>query len=170
MNRVMRSVAVVVLLITVIGAGAVLYGVKMMAPQIVSATATATSATQVQEAFDMIMEQVADGRFTGHVFADAGALTAEQCAFMTYSVRLANRGFFPAEWIALSVSPRMDAQNGNCDVLQLDDAGAYVLAAGAQGDMSTTVLTTLAPEDTRGVLEVSCYVFGRKITIPVQIQ
>lgn len=170
MNRVMKVLAVAVLLLTVIGAGMVLYAVEMMEPQVVSAQVLATPAAQAQEMFDSILDQLADGTFTGHVFADTASLTAENSTFMTYTVRLANRGFFPAEWIALSVSPRMDGETGACDVLQLDDAGAYVLAAGAQGDISTTVLTNIDPEDTLGVLEVSCYVFGKKVTVPVHAQ
>ena len=118
-----------------------------------------TPAEQAQEIFDQAVAQVRDGTFTGRVFGDASGLNAQDCAFLTVTVRLANRGFFPAEWIALQVQP------AEGDVLQLDNVQANVLASGHQGDVSATVLHAGSAENAQRAFTVSCYVFGRKITL-----
>ena len=51
------------------------------------------------------------------------------------------------------------------DVLQLDNVQANVLASGHQGDVSATVLHAGSAENAHRAFTVSCYVFGRKITL-----
>ena len=155
----MRVLAIAVLIVTIAGAGAVLYGINTLAPVVEQTSMLVTPAEQAQEIFDQAVAQVRDGTFTGRVFGDAAGLDAQDCAFLTVTVRLANRGFFPAEWIALQVQP------AEGDVLQLDNVQANVLASGHQGDVSATLLCTGSVENTQRAFTVSCYVFGRKITL-----
>ena len=161
MSKAIRILAIVALVATIAGAGAVLYGINTLVPAAAQVTVNAVPAAQAQQTLEDALSQVAQGTFAGHVFAPADGMAAEGASFVTVSVRLKNRGFFPAEWIALSVIPREDAAAGTRDVLQLDNYGANVLAAGSQGDISATVLTTIAPEQPL-TLEVSCYVLGEK--------
>lgn len=163
MSKVMKILAIVVLLATVAGAGAVLYGLNTLTPQIEQVTVVQTPAADVPDMFDGLLTQLAEGTFAGKVFADTDGLSAQDCAFVTYTVRLNNRGFFPAEWIALEISPAEAADGEHGDVLQIGDSGAYVLAAGSRGDLSATLLTTLEEEQVR-TITVTCYVFGQKIT------
>ena len=104
------------------------------------------------------MEQLEDGTFAGRVFGDTQGLSAESCAFVTYTVRLSNRGFFPAEWISMEVVPREGT-----DILMLADTGAHVLGAGSRGDLTATLLCAGEGEDTGRQLTITCYVFGQKI-------
>lgn len=67
----------------------------------------------------------------------------EDCTFLTYTVRLKNKGFFPAEWISLELTEA--AQN---DVLILPDDSRHMLAAGSMGDIQVTVLNRTNQPDT----------------------
>ncbi|MFR6026376.1 MAG: hypothetical protein ACLUMK_07545 [Christensenellales bacterium] len=86
---------------------------------------------------------------------------------MTYTVRLQNKGFFPAEWISMELVEPKDG-----DVLALPDDSRHALAAGSVGDMQLTVLRRTDEEeqaDTARTLRVTCYVFGRKIVFDVSV-
>lgn len=165
MNKVMKALAIVALLITVAGAGAVLYGIRMMAPQVQQVSVSATPARDAQEIFDGVLDSVQNETFTGRVFGDPEGLQAEDCTFVTYTVRMANRGFFPAEWIELTATPRAEGEGR--DILQMPEDGGRVLTAGGVGDLSATLLVSGNAQDTRRTLELTCYVFGQKIALPI---
>ncbi|MBP3428746.1 MAG: hypothetical protein J6M47_10875 [Clostridia bacterium] len=169
MRQALRITAIFVLVVTLIGAGVFYYGIRTMTPAAEQISVTATPAVQQQAVFDAVMAQAAQQTFTGRLYGDALDLQAQDCTFLTYTVRLKNRGFFPAEWIALTVLPRMEDETGR-DVLALPDAGAYVLHAGTEGDLSATILTTGDAQNTQRTLEVSCYVFGRKVSFQLNAQ
>lgn len=162
MYKAMKALAIAALIATIAGAGVVLYAINTMAPVVEQVVVTATPAMQAQETFDAIQQQMRDGTFAGRVYADANGLDAKDCTFLTYNVRLRNRGFFPAEWISLGFVPREDVQNQTRDYLQLDNYGANVLAGGSVGDISTTILTTIDPQNTIARIEGACYVFGQE--------
>ena len=169
MRQALRITAVFALIVTLAAAGVFAYGVKTMTPVVEQVCVTATPAEQAQETFDMAMAQAAQQTFTGRRYSETEGLSAQDCTFLTYTVRLKNSGFFPAEWIALTVRPREEYEAGR-DVLALPDNGAYVLTAGCRGDLSATILTTGSAEDTQRMLEVSCYVFGRKVAFELGAQ
>ena len=168
MHGIMKGLAIAALLVTVLGAGAVLYGLETLTPQVEFAQVALTPATDVQDIFDQAMEQVQNRTFIGRVLSDTQGLTAEDCVMLRYTVRLNNRGFFPAEWIALVVEPQL-GENGR-DVLQLDDGGAHVLGAGKRGDLSATIVHTGDASDTARTLHVVCYVLGQQIEFDVQAE
>lgn len=160
----MKALAIVVLIVTIAGAGVVLYGINTLEPVVEQTTVQITPAVQAQDIFDGAMAQVSSGTFTGRVFEQPGLLGAQDCTFLTYTVRLANKGFFPAEWVSLDVQPTYG------DVLQLDNVQANVLASRSRGDISATVLHAGDASQTQRNYIVQCYVFGRKITLEGTIQ
>ena len=164
MRKGLTILAIIMLAVTVAAAGGMLYGLKMMTPQVVSMTATTTAATQEAATYDAVRAQIDDGLFGGKVFIQEGMPEAEACSFVTYTVRLENKGFFPAEWISLDVTPLEG------DILQLENASANVLLSGTQGDVHVTMLTTLEPAQRERMITMECYVFGRKKTVRVQAQ
>ena len=168
MSRLLRGLAIAMLLVTIAGAAAVLYGLSTMQPEVVQAVAAATPATQAQETFDSLLHQLDDGTFAGTQLSDADGLSAQACTFLTFTVRLKNRGFLPAEWISLSVEPKQDGSGR--DVLQMGGDGAHVLPAGGVGDLSATVLRTGSADDTARRLTLTCYVFGRRIDFDAQME
>lgn len=170
MYKAMKALAIAALIATIVGAGVVLYALNTLTPQVEQVVVTATPAVQVQDTFDAVMRQLESGTFSGRVYADPAELNAEDCAFMTYSVRLKNSGFFPAEWISLGFIPREDVQNQTKDYLQIDNYGANVLAGGSAGDISTTILTTIDPQNTVARLEGTCYVLGQETTFTYDVE
>lgn len=159
MYKAMKTLAIAVLIVTIIGAGTVLYGINTLAPVIEQTSVLATPAAQAQNIFDSVMAQTGKGTFTGRMFSQPGMLDANNCTFLTYTVRLANKGFFPAEWVSLDVHPVQG------DLLQLDNVQANVLASGSRGDLSATILHEGDAGQTQRSYTINCYVFGRKITL-----
>ena len=164
MYKAMKVLAIAALIITIAGAGAVLYGINTLEPVVEQTSVQITPAAQAQDIFDSALAQVSSGTFTGRMFAQPGVLASQDCAFVTYTVRLANKGFFPAEWVSLSMQP------ADGDVLQLDNVQANVLASGSRGDISATVLHIGDASQTQRNYIVECYVFGRKITLEGAVQ
>ena len=159
MHKAMKGLAIAALIVTIIGAGALLYAINTLEPVVEQSSVAVIPASQAQDVFDTALSQVRSETFTGRVFGDASGLAAQDCSFLTYTVRLRNRGFFPAEWITLDVQPVEG------DVLQLDNVQANVLASGVQGDIAATVLHAGDASATQRTFTVNCYVFGRKITL-----
>ncbi len=167
MRRGLNVLAIVALVLTIAAAAAVLYGMNTLVPQVTGVTTSVTPAAQAQDTLDAILRQREDGLFMGKEFDHSDMLIGEESHFVTYTVRLHNLGFFPAEWISLDVSPLTDETGG--DILQLENGGANVLYSGAQGDLSVTILTTMDdPAQRERTLQIDCYVLGRKQTIRVQ--
>lgn len=97
----MKTLAILALVATIAGAGAVLYGINTLAPQVVQTAANVTEAQSVADTFDDMVTRLENGTFGGRIFGGTDDLRAEDCAFVTYTVRLQNKGFFPAEWISM---------------------------------------------------------------------
>lgn len=168
MNRILKIIAIVMLVVTLAAVGAVVYGVMNFVPKVVQVQSSVIPAAQAQEQFDAALSQMDNGTFTGRLFGDVSGVNAADCSFVAYSVRLKNDGFFPAEWITLCAVPISD-QTG-CDVLQLESGGANVLSPGTQGDLACTVLTSMtAPQQPRAI-QIECYVFGRRQVFSVDVQ
>jgi len=160
MGKIMKVLAIAALLVTIAGAGALLYAVNNLSPVVVQAGVVVTPAEEAQEIFDAAAAQLANETFTGRVFSDAAGLDAKDCAFLTYTVRLQNKGFFPAEWVSLDIRPAVDGE----DICQLDNYSANVLGSRTQGDIAATVLTRGDGTSTQRAYTVTCYVLGRKMT------
>lgn len=163
MYKAMKVLAIIALLVTIAGAGLVLYGINTLTPVIEQIHVAVTPAVQAQDVFDGVLSQVRDGTFTGRLYGDTAGLQAQGCTFVTYSVRLHNKGFFPAEWISLIIQPAQ-GEAGH-DLLQLDNSGGNVLAARSQGDIAATVLTAGDAANSQRNFEIACYVLGRQVRI-----
>ena len=153
----MKILAILALVATIAGAGAVLYGINTLAPQVVQTAANVTEAQSVADTFDDMVTRLENGTFGGRIFGGTDDLRAEDCAFVTYTVRLQNKGFFPAEWISMELVEPKDG-----DVLALPDDSRHALAAGRRTDEEEQA-------DTARTLRVTCYVFGRKIVFDVSV-
>ena len=159
----MKILAILALVATIAGSGAVLYGINTLRPQVVQTAASETRAQDAADTFAALVSQLENNTFGGKIFGGTGDLRAEECTFVTYTVRLKNRGFFPAEWISMEL---LEPAEG--DVLALPDDSRHALPAGSMGDMQLTVLRrTDAQNGAARVLGVTCYVFGRKIVFDV---
>ena len=131
----MKILAILALVATIAGAGAVLYGINTLRPQVVQTAASETRAQDAADTFAALVNQLENNTFGGKIFGETGDLRAEECTFVTYTVRLKNRGFFPAEWISMEL---LEPAEG--DMLALPDDSRHALPAGSMGDMQLTVL------------------------------
>lgn len=159
MYKIMKVLAIAVLILTIAGAGAMLYGIQTLSPVVEQIQVTETPAVQAQDVFEDVLSQVSRQTFTGRVFAQPAALDAQDCTFVTYTVRLANRGFFPAEWISLDITPVQG------DVLQMDNVQANVLPRGSRGDIAATILHAGDVMDAERAYVIKAYVLGRQIVL-----
>ena len=165
MGKTLKALAILVLLATIAGAGLVLYGLNTLAPEVEQTMVLATPASQAQEIFDSVMDELEKGTFTGHVFGETGEVDAQSGTFVTYTVRLSNKGFFPAEWISLEIHPQQNADGSGYDVLQLDNNGPNALYARSRGDIAATILRAGDAQQMQRDFTVTCYVFGKQIII-----
>lgn len=163
MYKAMKVLAIIALLVTIAGAGLVLYGINTMTPEIEVVNVTITPAAQAQEIFDAVLSQVRDGTFTGRLYGETDGLQTQKCTFVTYGVRLNNKGFFPAEWVSLVIQP--EQRETGYDVLQLDNSGGNVLSARSRGDIAATVLVAGDASNTQRNFDVTCYVLGQQTRI-----
>lgn len=162
MNKVLKGLAIAVLLLTVIGAGAVLYGINTLKLEVEQVSVTQMPAVEQQGVFDEIVRQLEENTFAGVLLTEnTSNLRAEDCTFLTYTVRFQNKGFFPAEWISLEVQP-----SDGAEILTLADNSAHVLPAGSRGDLSVTLLCRNG-EKTERKLKTTFYVFGHQIVFDV---
>ena len=63
----MKILAIVVLLVTIAGAGVVLYGLNTLSPQVVQTSVAATPAADAENAFDSLGSQLENGTFGGKI-------------------------------------------------------------------------------------------------------
>ena len=88
MGRFMKILAILALVATIAGAGAVLYGINTLAPQVVQTAANVTEAQSVADTFDDMVTRLENGTFGGRIFGRTDDLRAEDCAFVTYTCLL----------------------------------------------------------------------------------
>ena len=159
MAKAMKVLAIVVLLVTIAGAGVLLFAVNHLSPAISQVGVMITPAQDAQEIFEATIAQLENETFTGRVFADTVGLSAEESTFLTYTVRLENKGLFPVEWVSLDIHPAQE------DICQLDNYSANVLGSRMQGDIAATMLTRGDGTGTQCAYTVTCYTLGRKMVI-----
>lgn len=64
----MKILAILALVATIAGAGAVLYGINTLAPQVVQTAANVTEAQSVADTFDDMVTRLENGTFGGRIF------------------------------------------------------------------------------------------------------
>ena len=73
----MKILAIVVLLVTIAGAGVVLYGLNTLSPQVVQTSVAATPAADAENTFDSLVSQLENGTFGGKICGETGDLRVE---------------------------------------------------------------------------------------------
>lgn len=120
---------------------------------------TAMEATDQQALFDELQARTEKGTLIGTPFTAAAFPKASDCLFYTYTVRLRNNCFLPADLVELQVTPISG------DVLQIGDTEAHVLDGRSTGEIRATILTDRNLRNVRE-LTVTCYFWG----LPFQVK
>jgi len=117
----------------------------------------ASDAVSEADTFNSLKSGLKNGTFTGTRFTPEEPGTADQYQFLTYTVRLDNHSFLPAEVIEIHLTPMQG------DVLQVGDPVQHDLRSGQAADLSTMILTA---RDMHSVREatVSYYFWGLPFT------
>ena len=119
----------------------------------------AVEAATQPELFSQLRQQVESGSVLGTAYTSQTWLDgAENYQFYTYTLRLRNDCFVPADMIEVQVTP-MDG-----DVLQIGDYSVKQLTARTTGDLQVTILTAIGMHPVRE-LNVSYYVWGMPFTL-----
>ena len=150
------AITLVIALLAAVGGVGYLYLTANVVVDAVSVTATEASAAP--DHFDALSALMEEGAMTGTVFSDKPLESAEHYQFLTYTVRLKNDAYLPAEMVELQITP-MDG-----DVVQLPTSGTPAIAKRSDGQVQATILTDIHSHTVREI-NISYYMWGFPFTL-----
>lgn len=157
----MRVFTWILVVVTAIALGLFGYGYYGLTVHTGELTAVVTPAVNAVEQFEALRADMDNDSLTGRVYRKEALGNPEEYVFVTYTLRVKNVGFIPAEWIELVITP------GNGDLLEVPTSGAQVLGAGREGDLKTVVLQKGDGSDSSRSAQVRYYAFGRAYAVGV---
>lgn len=155
----MKIIAILMVIVLVAAIGGVGYLYMTANVAVTAVGMTATEASVQLATFDKLKTDVEQNSLVGTLFQSGVQLgQAEEYQFYTYTVRLRNGCMLPCDMVELQVTPREG------DVLQMGSEQAKALGAGATGDISATVLTSVNSTAVRELI-ITYYVWGIPFTV-----
>ncbi len=156
----LKILAILVLMVTVLAAGTVLYALETRVPEITIIQSRAIPAAEARDSFESLQGQLEAGTCTGHVFREESPVL-ENSTFLNLTLRLHNRCLLPMEWIETAVVP----EEG--DILEERDERPKVLAAFAEGDLPLRILTE--NENMSRRIRIRYYLLGKAFDTEIQV-
>lgn len=157
----MRGLTWILIGVTVVALALFGYGVYGLQMQVGEMTAVVTPATSAAEQFEALRAAMDNDSLTGRVYQKEALGNPEDYVFVTYTVRVKNVGFIPAEWIELVITP------GAGDILEMDISDAQVLGARSEGDLKAVILQKGDGSDTARAAQVQYYAFGSPYAVSI---
>ncbi len=155
----MKAIAILMVIALVVAVCGVGYLYMTANVSVVAVGMTATEATVQQATFDKLKTDLAQNSLIGTSFQNDTELgEAQAYQFYTYTVRLRNFSMLTCDMVELQVTPR------GGDVLQMGNEQSKALSAGATGDISATVLTSVESLPVRELI-ITYYVWGIPFTV-----
>lgn len=155
----MKAIAILMVIALVVAVCGVGYLYMTANVSVVAVGMTATEATVQQATFDKLKTDLAQNSLIGTLFQNVTELgEAQAYQFYTYTVRLRNFSMLTCDMVELQVTPREG------DVLQMGNEQSKALSAGATGDISATVLTSVESLPVRELI-ITYYVWGIPFTV-----
>lgn len=155
----MKAIAILMVIALVVAVCGVGYLYMTANVSVVAVGMTATEATVQQATFDKLKTDLAQNSLIGTSFQNDRELgEAQAYQFYTYTVRLRNFSMLTCDMVELQVTPREG------DVLQMGNEQSKALSAGATGDISATVLTSVESLPVRELI-ITYYVWGIPFTV-----
>ena len=158
----MKAIAKFLTVITVLVLLAGAYVVRASQLKILPASGLVESAADRAQAFESIIASARVGSDELAVYSDGLPLNPEQYVFVTYTVKLRNLNALPAEWMELSLSPQPE------DIL-LVKATVKDVPAFSEQLVTIVLLTDRATASYARSAELTYYVYGHEITLPVRL-
>ena len=154
----MKPAAIIALNLFIAALGGVGYLYTTCQITVVDVGAQATAAADQQALFTELKTQQERGEVIGTSFSKEELTAAEDYQFLTYSIRLSNTAFIPADNIEVQVTPMAG------DVLQIGDTAVRTLPARSVGDISATILTRKGAQPVRELM-VTYYLWGMAFSV-----
>ncbi len=155
----MKAIAILMVIALVVAVCGVGYLYMTANVSVVAVGMTATEATVQQATFDKLKTDLTQNSLIGTLFQNDTELgEAQAYQFYTYTVRLRNFSMLTCDMVELQVTPREG------DVLQMGNEQSKALSAGATGDISATVLTSVESLPVRELI-ITYYVWGIPFTV-----
>ena len=165
MRLFLKVLAVCMLVCTLAAAALAAYQMHALKLDVISSDKLEESAGQQQDVFNSWKQMALSNSFPG-VTADrvAEEIQPEDCMFESYTVRVKNKGFLPAEWIALEAEPCEG------DLLIMPDASPRVLNARSEGDLTAAVLRRADAASEPRALVLTYYIMGTAYQIQIHAE
>lgn len=149
----MKPAAIIALILFLAALGGVGYLYTTCQITVVDVGAQATAAADQPTLFDELKTQQERQEVIGTSYSKEELTAPEDYQFLTYSIRLSNTCFIPADNVEVQVTPMAG------DVLQIGDTAIRTLPARATGDISATILTHAGSQPVRELM-VTYYLWG----------
>ena len=156
--RILKAAMIFMIALVVLSVALVGYFFATAKVSISAYSANGVQASAKAELFEQIKDAVQQNTFTGTLFQTGEMGTADQYAFITYTLRLNNQCLVPVDMVEVQVVPDPN------DVLQIGDTAMHAMDAKTQGDVSATILTTKDSHSIRELI-VTYYVWGVSFSI-----
>ena len=149
----MKVAAILMLVVCLAALGGVGWLYLSASIEVAPVEVIATDALSQADYYALLKDQVEKDSFVGTRFSSEPLTAPENDMFYTYTVRVTNRTFRPAEVIELQVTPVSG------DLLQIGDTEEHSLSSGRSLDLSATILTGKQGHNVRE-LTVTWYIWG----------
>ena len=149
----MKVAAILMLVVCLAALGGVGWLYLSASIEVAPVEVIATDALSQADYYALLKDQVEKDSFVGTRFSSEPLTAPENDMFDTYTVRVTNRTFRPAEVIELQVTPVSG------DLLQIGDTEEHSLSSGRSLDLSATILTGKQGHNVRE-LTVTWYIWG----------
>ena len=149
----MKTAAILMLVVCLAALGGVGYLYITASVTVEPLEVIAADAVSQAETYAQLKAAVDNNTFVGTLFSRDPLESPDNDVFYTYTVRVTNRSFLPAELLELQVAPMSG------DFLQMGDPDAHDLPSGRSLDLSATILTGKQSHNVRE-LTVSYYIWG----------
>lgn len=156
--RILKAAMILMIALVVLALALVGYFFATAKVSIAAYKAEGIQASARADQFEQIKAQVEAGAFEGTLFQTGALGSADQYAFITYTLRLNNQCLVPVDMVEVQVVPDPG------DVLQIGDLSVRSLDAKSQGDITATILTAKDSNSIRELI-VTYYVWGVSFSI-----
>ncbi|MCL1963650.1 MAG: hypothetical protein FWF69_01130 [Firmicutes bacterium] len=158
----MRVFTCILLLVTLLAAAFLGYCYVNARMVIEGVSASQVAAADALGTYNQVKNQIAQGTFLGTVYRDANYVMPEGYTFLTLTVRMANHGILPQDWIRIELTP--DA----ADIALLYNERTPTLAGMSRADFYATLLTHTGAHTSRTV-KITYYVLGMPFSVSYQM-
>lgn len=149
----MKKLAIFLILLVMIFAGVILYGLFQSNLQVVSKGLEVYFATDVPQLFDQHKTEVENKGFIGTLIRNEPLGYAEDYVYRRYSLRVKNNGLVDAEMVEIQIAPEDE------DVLYYGENGKVDIKAGETKEIWCVLLSKKDTPDVRNFF-LTYYLWG----------